>query len=122
MINQETTEPWYSARCIFRHAVSEERLDVSSSLFEERVILIRADDFDQAMRRAIDEGIAYASSGIDVEFLECVDVFHLFDRKVGDLTEVFSLLRFTELNARDYISSFFRTGTECADNYDSDDV
>lgn len=101
-------EPWYAARCVFRW------LDVTPEtpghhLYEERIVLFRAESFEEALRRAEDEARDYASS-LDMEFLKCVDIFHLFDRKIGDRTEVFSLIRESELPSDEYVQQFFDTG------------
>ena len=101
-------EPWDSVRCIFRHRAAQ----VHPSTYEERIILLRAHDFDDALRRAEEEARGYAGSLEGVEYLECLDCYHLFEDVVGDGTEVFSLMRDSELGPRDYISRFFQTGSE----------
>ncbi len=99
-------EPWFSARCIFRHRGSDTR----PSSYEDRIILLRADDFDHAILRAEEEARAYADEG--VEYLECLDIYHLFESSIGDRTEIFSLLRDSELSPQDYITRYFHTGSE----------
>lgn len=101
-------EPWYSARCIFRHRASAP-LPAS---YEERIVLLKADDFDDAVRRAEEDARMYADSLEDVEILLSIDVYHLFVDSVGDATEVFSLIRDSDLGPDEYISRFFQTGSE----------
>lgn len=101
-------DSWYSARCIFRHHSSDAQL----ASYEGRVILLRAHDSDHALRRAEDEARAYAASLEGVEQLGFLDVYHLFEDSIGDGTEVFSLMRESELGPRAYISEFFDTGSE----------
>src|SRR5947209_1193964 len=101
-------EPWYSARCLFRHRASE----ADASSYEERVILLQADSFDDALRRAEEEARAYSASLEGVEYLEYLDVYHLFEDSIGDATEVFSLIRDSELGSAEYISHFFDSGSE----------
>jgi hypothetical protein len=101
-------EPWYAARCIFRHRAGH----VRPSTYEERIILLRAHDFDHAVRRAEEEARGYAGSLEGVEYLECLDIYHLFEDAIGDGTEVFSLMRDSELGPKEYISRFFQTGSE----------
>jgi hypothetical protein len=75
-------------------------------------VLLRAHDFDHAVRRAEEEARGYAGSLEGVEFLECLDIYHLFEDAVGEGTEVFSLMRDSELGPEEYVSRFFQTGSE----------
>ena len=43
-------DPWYSARCILRHAPSES--SGGKLVYEERVVLFRAANFEDAIRQA----------------------------------------------------------------------
>lgn len=110
-------DSWYSARCIFRDHSSSAPL----ACYEERVILLRAHDFDHALRRAEDEARAYAASLEGVEYLGFLDVYHLFEDSIGDGTEVFSLMRESELGPTAYISQFFDTGWERSRPVEPDD-
>lgn len=101
-------EPWYSARCIFHHRATATR----PAYYEERIVLLRADDFDHALRRAEDDARAYAALLDGVEYVEHLDVYHLFESSIGDVTEVFSLIRESRLEPEAYISRFFDTGSE----------
>lgn len=102
------SEPWYSARCIFRHRLAVDR----PSTYEERIILIRAESFEHATQRAEEYAHAYANSIEGVEYLKFVDVYHLFDDSVGDGSELFSSLRDSDLAPDSYLSRFFDTGSE----------
>ena len=103
-------EPWYCARCIFRHRAGH----AHASTYEERIILLRAHDFDHAARRAGEEARVYAGSLEGVEYLEFLDVYHLFEDAVGDGTEVFSLMlrQRTRSEASIFSAAFFQTGSE----------
>ncbi len=93
-------EPWYSVHGIFRHRAAH----VDPSTYEERIILLRAHDFDDAIRRAEEEARGYTGSLEGVEYLECLDSYHLFEDVVGEGTEVFSLMRNSELGPREKLS------------------
>lgn len=58
------------------------------------------------------EARAYAGECPGREYLDYVDVFHLFEDQVGHGTEVFSLMRRSELSPEEYLSTFFDTGQE----------
>lgn len=104
------SEPWYAARCVFRwKSVTPEAS--GHQIYEERIVLIRAENFEDARHRAEGEARQYAAD-TDAEFFDFVEVFHLFDRKIIDGTEIFSLIRESQLPPADYVERFFKTGKE----------
>lgn len=109
-LKEPNREPWYAARSVFRwlHVTPD---FPGHEIYEERIVLIQATSFEDAFRRAEVEAREY-SSGMEMEFMEVVDVYHLFERKLGDRVEVFSLLRESTLPAKEYVRSFFQTGHE----------
>jgi hypothetical protein len=106
---QPNNEPWYSARCVFRDL--EPGTATKRQLYEERIVLIKAASFAEAMHLAEVEARDYASA-VDMEFVDFVEVFHLFERKLRDGTEVFSLIRESDLPPQAYVEQFFDTGFE----------
>ena len=90
------TDLWYSARCIFRHTGFQSVGGVAC--YEERISLFRAESFEEAIRKAGKEAWAYASESCQVEYLGYLDVYHLFEEVINDGTEVFSLMRTSELD------------------------
>jgi len=104
-----SSEPWYTAKLVFRH------LHPGSSCtraFEERVVLIRADSEDVAMRRAEQHAAAYANDHADLEDTRFIQLFHVFDDSIDDGVEVFSLNRESALSTDDYLDAFYDTGDE----------
>ncbi|WP_435021000.1 DUF4288 domain-containing protein [Tundrisphaera sp. TA3] len=100
-------EPWYAARCIF----CLEQPDQLTT-YEERVILVRADSWEQAIRMAEEEAEEYVAMSEGWSYSGFLQIFHLFDRAIGHKSEVFSLMRTSELGLREYIDRFFDTGDE----------
>ena len=104
-------EPWYSARCIFEACglpAPEGR-----HVYEERIVLIRADSDDEAMQKAERFAEQYAAAcGFD--YLGHVMTYHMPESVIGDGTEVFSLMRTSPLGADDFIRRYFSDGTEHA--------
>ncbi|MBI1346623.1 DUF4288 domain-containing protein [bacterium] len=105
----DNPEPWYSARCVFLlQPISQ---DHSEHLYEERVVLLRAETFDEAFEKAEKEAKDYIAGDPKSRVL-FVEVYHLFERKIGDKVEIFSLIRDSPLSPQDYVSQFFDTGKE----------
>jgi|RhiMetdeSRZDD1v2_1073273.scaffolds.fasta_scaffold2448386_1 hypothetical protein len=110
-----SAEPWYAAKCIFRHSgLQPER---KSSVYEERVLLIRASDFREAQAKAEAEARRYAASGI--EYLGFIDIYHLPAETIGDGVEVYSLMRASKLQPTEYLNRFHDTGAEHSKKEDS---
>lgn len=103
-------EPWYAVRCVFRWK-SPKAERPGCLIYEERIVVVRAHSFEEAHERGEAEAQEYAADG-DMELLEFSEVFHLFDRKITDRTEVFSKLRESPLSPDEYIERFFSTDDE----------
>lgn len=105
---------WYSARTIYEHD------EPGDGLFEERIVLIRAADFDEALRRAEDEAKTYAEA-VGGTYTGYASLYEIAEDDIGDGAEVFSLMRDSDLPADDYIERFFATGSERVDGEDEDE-
>ena len=92
---------WYSVRCVFV---------LEPDLYEERVTLWEADDADHAIERAEADAGDYAEE-IKAEYLGLAQVCPLGDTP-ADAVTVFSLVRESSLDAGEYVTRFFDTGTE----------
>ncbi|HTU74021.1 MAG TPA: hypothetical protein VMG38_10940 [Trebonia sp.] len=97
---------WYSVRCLFRWQ------GWAGRPYEERITLWRARSLDDAIELAEGEAGEYAD-GENIEFLGFSQAYALSaESGIGAGTEVFSLLRDSDLPPRDYLDGFFGTGTE----------
>lgn len=94
---------WYSAKCVFRVAATDSRRQI----YEERIILIEAKDSDSAIKKAEKEAKEYCDDSFGSEFTGFVEVFHLFDKKVGSKTEIFSSMQTSDLNSAAYLNRFY---------------
>jgi hypothetical protein len=92
---------WYSVRCVFV---------LEPDLYEERLNLWQADDADHAIERAEAEAGDYAEQ-VKGEYLGLAQVCALANGP-GDGVTVFSLVRESPLDAGEYVTRFFDTGTE----------
>jgi hypothetical protein len=93
--------PWFGVRCVFRG---------SDGLYEERVTIWEADDFDHAIQLAEEEAIIY-SGNTTLTFLGFAQAFRMTDPPQSGI-EVFSLMRESKLEPDEYLSRFFDTGSE----------
>jgi hypothetical protein len=101
---------WYTVRCIFRWASAEE------SSYEERLTLWQADNLDAAIALAEGEATQYAQA-TDVEYLGLAQAYSLSGTP-GSGTEVYSLIRESDLSPDDYLDQFFDTGRERQSHWD----
>lgn len=102
---EPNSEPWYAVRCIFRWK-SPKAERPGCMIYEERIVVVRAHSFEEAHERGEAEAHEYAADG-DIELLDQSEVFHLFERKITDRTEVFSKLRESPLLPDEYVERFF---------------
>jgi hypothetical protein len=97
---------WYGVRCVFRWSHEEERL------YEENVTLWRAASFDAAIAKAEAEALAYAAT-CDGRYLDFAQAYFIGeDASIGEGTEVFSLMRTSDLDQDAYVTRYFDTGRE----------
>jgi hypothetical protein len=102
-------EPWYGAKCIFLHTGID---SAPRRVYEERVILVRAEGFDEAITRAEAMAEEYAKDVGGCSYTGYVDVFHIYDEHIGDGVEIYSLMRVSDLSKGEYLNRFYDTGAE----------
>lgn len=104
------SEPWYGVRIVYRLT------GVSDPAYEERIVIVRAESFDDAIARAEKlsrenyESDSIVSTGYAM-------AFHIFDAARDSLSEgveVFSLIRRSPLDTPEYLDRFHDTGNEFA--------
>ncbi len=99
----------YSVRCIFRWSPrSDQKLKY---IYEERITLWLANSIDAAIEKAEKEAKEYIEDSED-EYLGLAQAFVLSDSLVADGIEIFSLLRESNLEPKEYLDAFFDTGNE----------
>lgn len=103
------TKEWYGAKTVY--SVNYKKRKNVMNLYEERVVLVKATSFDEALLEAEKEANYYADEN-DMKYLEYVNVFKLYDETIKDKTEVFSLMRDSKLAPDKYIDKYFDTGKE----------
>ena len=106
---EKNKEPWYGAKCVFLHTKND---GCAGQVYEERVILIKANDFDEAINRAEEEAEKYARDLDGCTYTGFIDVFHIYDERISDGSEIYSLMRTSELKTDEYLDRFYDTGAE----------
>ena len=109
-------EPWFAVRCLFSHPTRKHFSE--EQLFEERITLWRADSWDEAFTAAEAEAANYANSANCI-FVRALDGFHLFDSTVGEASEVWSVMRGSNMDADTYILTFCKTARDRIGNHRS---
>src|SRR6185295_18784143 len=103
MSTSKTKGRWDSVRCIFqatdRHA------------YEERITLWLTESIDAAIREAEVEAAQYGRGGGFV-YTGLAQAYDLKSAQITNGSEVFSLIRSSDLEPNDYIDKFFDTGAE----------
>lgn len=101
---------WYSAKCVFRH-----NAPAGSSgkfAYEERIIVLRADNLADAIKRAEKEAHGYAAGLEGVEYTGFVAAYDLGEDKITDCSEVYSILRDSNLEAEAFLDRYYDDGSE----------
>ncbi|MHC4269385.1 MAG: DUF4288 domain-containing protein [Planctomycetota bacterium] len=108
-------EHLYAAKCIFKHNDLDTE-EENAVVYEERIILVKADNEDSAVSQAEKEAREYAKGLGDTEYVDYTMVFHIFDENIILITELFSEMRESAMSPDEYIDHFYDTGKERARN------
>ena len=107
-------EPWYAVKCIFRH----DGLAEKGIVYEERIVLFKANSFDEAKDLAEAEAEAYIGSEGKITCTDYMQVFHLFDDQIESGTEIYSIMRTSDKSEKDFIDHYYDDGTEHTQIFD----
>jgi hypothetical protein len=94
---------WFGVRCIFQSR--------QQASYEERITVWKADSYDAAIRKAEFEATEYAEAN-GLIYLGLAQGFWIFGNSIVEGTEVFSLLRVSDLKTEDYLETFYDSGQE----------
>lgn len=100
---------WYGVKLIYQLT------GFAESAFEERVVIVRASQFDEAIARA--EAMSFDYESTEVVYLGYAMACHIADESgpsLGEGAEVFSLIRTSNLSPERYLDHFHDTGAERA--------
>jgi hypothetical protein len=105
----KNSEPWYGVRLIYRMT------GCSRQSYEERITIVRARSGDDAILQAERASKEYEDE--TVKYIGYAMAFNIVDENgpaLGPGREVFSLIRYSELEPGEYLDHFHDTGNECA--------
>lgn len=111
----QMNEPWYSVRCLFRHKLRPDM--AKNNLYEERITLWKSASFEKAIELAEREAEEYADNN-ECQYLGLAQAYHLFDKKIQDGSEVFSLMREHNYSPKKYLDRYFDTSYERQQDFD----
>jgi hypothetical protein len=119
---------WYGVKTVYRTtaqgepAETDKYFDPAATLVEERVVLIRARSFDEALAKGEKEARAYADGGtvqnrygqrVKQRYLGVADAYEMSDSP-GNLVEVYSKTELVPTSTPDAAVCANRMGTERA--------
>ena len=99
----------YSAQCIFLH---RDKGHGPRQMYEERIILVRARNADDAIERAEQEAREYCRDLVDCEYLGYVNLFEIYDEELTDGAEIFANMQQSDLRPEDYLNLHYPAGPD----------
>ena len=100
----------FSCRSLYKH--HSKKKASANRTFEERIVLIRAKSFKDALIQAEKEAKQYCRQLKNCTYLGHVDAFIIHDKPLKHGSEIYSLMRESGLTEAAYIRRFFETGKE----------
>ena len=76
-------------------------------MYEERIVLLKARSFDEAIDRAEKEAEEYCRDLDGCTYAGYVDAFLLYDERIGDETEIFSSMCRSDLKPKEYLNQYY---------------
>jgi len=101
---RKNTESWFAVKSVFQHLATKFG---PRQTYEERIILVKANSFENARNKAAREAKRYAKVLDGCKFTGFLDTFHLFDRKVEDLSEIYSTRLPSNLSPEKYLDRYY---------------
>jgi hypothetical protein len=86
----------------------------TTAVYEERVVVFLAEDFGNALAKAEVEAARYAAQFEDVEDLGYFTVYDMTEESIRDGTEVFSLMRDSQMPPQDFLDRYHDRQSERA--------
>jgi hypothetical protein len=83
-------------------------------VYEERVVVLLATNREEAIAKAEAEADRYAARWADAKYLGYVVVYDMTEPGIQDGTEVFSLMRQTDLSSQAFLDRYHDTESERA--------
>ena len=95
---------WFAGRSVFRVRKKEDGRE--KTIFEERIILVWATEFEEACAKVKAEAKAYQNANPGSELLDHIVVYCAQEEQIADGVEIWSILREADLSAADYVDHY----------------
>jgi hypothetical protein len=102
-----TERHWYGVKCLLEHAGLSQ--DTAAHVYEERIVVLRAVSFEDALLRAERDATEYAKP-INARNLGYSNAYKLDADSIEDATEVFSVMRELPMSPTDFITRYYDDG------------
>lgn len=107
---KEEAPEWYSCKGVFRHDNLSPKK--GKKVYEERVVLLRARNFDEAIELGEKEAEEYAQSLDGVKYMGFISVYRLFEKRLRHKAEVYSIMRENKMSKKEFLDRYYDDGTE----------
>ncbi len=101
MNNDDKT--WYGIKYLVR--------DEENEFYEERTIILKANTSEEALDKGESHANEYCKAA-GLEYTGYIENFQLVDDTIGEFTEVYSVMRYSDEPRDSYIENFLKTGDE----------
>src|SRR5260370_2205012 len=99
-----SSKSWYSAQSVFLHS---DKGHGTEQMYEERIVLLRADSVEAAIEQAEKEAEEYCRHLDGCKYVGYVNVFAIYDDKLSDGAEIFSSMQRSDLRPKKYLDLFY---------------
>ena len=105
---------WYSFKCVFEHHGLAQGAE--AAVYEERVVILRATSFDDAIEQGETEAQQYVEvvGKGSISYAGFISAYHTGETELADKMEVYSLMRKTTLSREAFLTHYYDDGTECS--------
>ncbi len=105
---------WYSVKCVFEIKLLTQT--ALSAVYEERIVVLKAISLDDAIKQGLDEAREYEQSVGDgsIKYSGFISAYHTYEKEIAVKSEVFSMMRKSNLPLNEYLTHFYDDGNEIA--------
>jgi len=76
-------------------------------MYEERIVLVKSNNLQNAIKKAEKEAKRYIKDLDGCKYTGYWEAWHLYDNKIGYLTEIYSAMRRSNLTPKKYITKYY---------------
>jgi hypothetical protein len=102
-------QDWYGVKCLVEHKGLSN--DPKTRVYEERILVLRAPNFDEAILRAEREATQYAGQNNGLYIGYC-NAYKIDSKTITEGTEVYSVMREVDLAPDQFIAHYYDDGSD----------